>query len=128
MRTFQAKAQLSGHFILTSVDLNDPAYGALRATGHEFVLVGVTRGDPRGNRKPLNPASAADLEDAIMGLDLNEPAGSALEGVRDWTWEAPVNVCGVHLARVVAKRERLDFEDAGFHGLLPPVEVSQTCS
>ena len=92
MRTFQAKAQLSGHFILTSVDLNDPAYDDLRVTGHEFVLVGVTRGDPRGSRRPLNPASAADLEDAIMGLDLNEPAGSGLEGVRDWTLGTPVSM------------------------------------
>ena len=83
---------MSSHCIFTSVDLNDPAYDDLRVTGHEFVFVGVTRGDTRGSRRPLNPAAAADLEDAIMGLDLNEPAGSGLEGVRDWTLGTPVSM------------------------------------
>ena len=92
MKTFQAKTQAKDHFVLTSVNLNDSAYDALRVTGHEFVFVGVTRGDPRASRMPLNPASSADLDGAIMGLDLNEPAGSGLEGVRDWTLGTPVSM------------------------------------
>ena len=81
----------NGNFELTSVDLNDSAYTAFRVTGHEFVFVGVTRGDPqRDPGKPLNPVSAADLAHAIIPLDLGLPAGTGLGGVRNWTLGTPV--------------------------------------
>ncbi len=76
----------NGNFVLTSVDLNDSAYTAFRVTGHEFVFVGVTRGDPqRDPGKSLNPVSAADLAHAIIPLDLGLAAGTGLDGVRNWT-------------------------------------------
>ena len=75
----------------TSVDLNASAYTAFRATGHEFVFVGVTRGDPqRDPDKSLNPVSAADLAHAIIALDLGLPASTGLDGVRNWTLGTPV--------------------------------------
>ncbi len=81
----------NGNFVLTSVDLNDSVYTALRATGHEFVFVGVTRGDPqRDPGKPLNPVSAANLAHAIIPLDLGLPASTGLDGVRNWTLGTPV--------------------------------------
>ncbi len=80
----------SGRFMLSSVNLNDSAFAALRVTGHEFVVVGVTRGDHEGEpdktKKPLNPASAAGLEHAVMSLNLG---GS--DGVGDWTLGTPVS-------------------------------------
>ncbi len=79
-----------GRFVLTSVNLNDPAFAPLRVTGHEFVVVGVTKGDhkrePDRTVKPLNPVSAAGLEHAVMSLNL----GSV--GVDDWTLGTPVSV------------------------------------
>ncbi len=79
-----------GRFLLTSVDLNDPAFAPLRVTGHEFVVVGVSKGDhkrePDRTVKPLNPVSAAGLEHAVMSLNL----GSV--GVDDWTLGTPVSV------------------------------------
>ena len=81
----------NGNFVLTSVNLNDSAYTAFRATGHEFVFVGVTRRDPqRDPNKPLNPVSADDLAHAIIALDLGLPASTGLDGVRNWTLGAPV--------------------------------------
>ncbi len=75
----------------TSVDLNASAYTALRATGHEFVFVGVTRGDPqRDPGKSLNPVLAADLAHAIIPLDLGLAASTGLDGVRNWTLGTPV--------------------------------------
>ena len=73
--------------LLTSVDLNDSAFSSLRVKEHEFVVVGVTRGDSkRDSSKPLNPVSAAGLDHAVMRLNL----GSA--GVGDWTLGTPVSV------------------------------------
>ena len=73
-------------FVLTKVDLNAPEFSSLRVAGHEFVVVGVTRGDPMGDSgKSLNPADAADLEHAVMRLDLGS-------GVGEWTLGAPVSV------------------------------------
>ncbi len=74
--------------------MNASAYTALRATGHEFVLVGVTRGDHRGESdrtlKPLNLVLAADFAHVIIALDLGLPAGTGLDGVRNWTLGTPV--------------------------------------
>ena len=89
MKTFQAKTQA---MVAAQDEPKITRSADLRVTGHEFVFVGVTRGDPRASRMPLNPASSADLDGAIMGLDLNEPAGSGLEGVRDWTLGTPVSM------------------------------------
>ena len=79
-----------GRFLLTSVNLNDTAFTPLRVTGHEFVVVGVTKGDhkrePDRTVKPLNPVSAAGLKHAVMRLNLG------LVGVDDWTLGTPVSV------------------------------------
>ena len=73
-------------FVLTKVDLNAPEFSSLRVAGHEFVVVGVTRGGTMGDSaKILNPASATDLEHAVMRLDLGS-------GVGEWTLGSPVSV------------------------------------
>ena len=79
----------NGHFVLTSVDLAGSAFANLRRRGHEFVFVGVTRGNPqRDPSKSLNPVSAAGLAHAVMTLDLGPNTG--LAGVHKWTLGTPV--------------------------------------
>ena len=63
--------------------------------GHEFVVVGVTRGDPqRDPSKSLNPDSTEDLPEdlahAVMPLDLGLPDSTGLDGVHKWTLGTPV--------------------------------------
>ena len=77
----------NGRFMVKMVNLDDPAF-----SGHEFVFVGVTRGDPlRDPSKPLNPVLASGLEHAVMGLNLDLEAFTGLSGVRNWTLGTPVS-------------------------------------
>ena len=79
----------NGHFVLTDINLADAAFADCRSQGHEFVLVGVTRGNPqRGPDKPLNPVSAAGLAHAVMSLDLGPSTG--LAGAHNWMLGTPV--------------------------------------
>ena len=82
----------NGRFVVETIDLNDPVFSALRVAGHEFVFVGVTRGDPlRDPSKSLNPVLASGLERAVMGLNLGLGADTGLDGVRNWTLGTPVS-------------------------------------
>ena len=82
----------NGHFVLTDINLGDEAFANFRSQGHEFVFVGVTRGDPqRDPDKPLNPVSAAGLVHAVMSLDLGLDASTGLAGEHNWTLGTPVS-------------------------------------
>ncbi len=75
--------------MLTSIDLKASSIAALMKKGHEFVFVGVTRGDPqRDPGKSLNPVSAAGLAHAVMTLNLGPNSG--LAGEHKWTLGTPV--------------------------------------
>ncbi len=75
--------------MLTSIDLKASSIAALMKKGHEFVFVGVTRGDPqRDPGKSLNPVSAAGLAHAVMTLNLGPNSG--LVGDHKWTLGTPV--------------------------------------
>ncbi len=77
-------------YVLDKIDFNTPTFSSLRKTGHEFVLVGVTRGDPeRDPSKILNPDTAAKLEHAVMSLDLNLNSNTGLSDPMSWTLGTP---------------------------------------
>ena len=64
----------------------------IRDQGHEFVFVGVTKGDPqRDPDKPLNPVSAASLAHAVMTLNLGLDASTGLDDAHNWTLGTPVS-------------------------------------
>ncbi len=82
----------SNSMMLTSVNLVDSDFANFRSQGHEFVFVGVTRGDPqRDPSKPLNPVSAAGLAHAVMSLNLGLDASTGLGGEHNWTLGTPVS-------------------------------------
>ena len=81
----------NGHFVLTDINLADAAFADCRSQGHEFVFVGVTRGNPqRDPDKPLNPVLAAGLAHAVMTLDLGLDASTGLAGAHKWMLGTPV--------------------------------------
>ena len=65
-------------YLVVNVNLLEPAYASIRS--HEFVVVGVTRGDPKVSSRNPDGASRSNI-----ALDLGD-------GVKQWTLGQPSRV------------------------------------